>query len=537
LTDFGFPEKLTIDLKVREEEPNWTINPADFDYSMNIVGYLKIRDVVSSSDEDILAVFVDGECRGLAHLQYVSQIDRYLVFLSVYSNVTNGEDLSFKIWDASSGTQFTEVDPVIIPFISNDVIGTINTPQLFETNYEIAFDIPVVAGWNWVAHFLFNPDSTDLDVTLGGLEAEVGDEIKTLTHGFSTYLTDGTAFKWSGDINVNGIQAELGYKLRVSKDDTLIIKGDIVDPTSRTISLAEGWNWIGFISIRNQTLTQALGNHNPTDGDLIKSKSQFALYNSQIGWIGDLHVMTPGAGYMYKSADSVDFVYPFAGMFKSGTNLEEEVYTNSTWEVDHSKYASNMTAITQLNSDCEYLNDKQDLTLGVFDDSGFARGVSPIQMHRESGLSFATIAGLNNEGLSIRILDNSTLEAYTLSQGIDYVSNAHIGSMTSPFEINISEEVCFKMQADAGVLTDYFKVYPTLIEELQYLDFISNVEEAAKGSLYNIWGQKVWEANLEMERGFNRVALNLNNLELAPGMYHFVLESNGTQQSVKLISK
>jgi hypothetical protein len=323
----------------------------------------------------------------------------------------------------------------------------------------------------------------------------------------------------------------------VSKDDTLIIKGDIVDPTSRTISLAEGWNWIGFISIRNQTLTQALGNHNPTDGDLIKSKSQFALYNSQIGWIGDLHVMTPGAGYMYKSADSVDFVYPFAGMFKSGTNLEEEVYTNSTWEVDHSKYASNMTAITQLNSDCEYLNDKQDLTLGVFDDSGFARGVSPIQMHRESGLSFATIAGLNNEGLSIRILDNSTLEAYTLSQGIDYVSNAHIGSMTSPFEINISEEVCFKMQADAGVLTDYFKVYPTLIEELQYLDFISNVEEAAKGSLYNIWGQKVWEANLEMERGFNRVALNLNNLELAPGMYHFVLESNGTQQSVKLISK
>jgi hypothetical protein len=248
--------------------------------------------------------------------------------------------------------------------------------------------------------------------------------------------------------------------------------------------------------------------------------------------------MIPGKGYMYKSLDTVDFVYPFAGMFKSGTQLDENIYTNATWTVDRNKYASNMTAITKINSDCEYLNDKQDLTLGIFDNTGNARAISPIEMHGKSGLSFATIAGLNNEGLSIRILDNSTLEAYTLSQGIDYVSNAHIGSMTSPFELNISEEVCFKMQADAGVLTDYFKVYPTLIGDVQYLDFISNVEEAvSKGFLYNIWGQKVWEANLNLEQGFNRVELNLSSLELAPGMYHFVLESNGNQQSVKLLRK
>ncbi|MFT4968774.1 MAG: hypothetical protein ACI9O4_000507 [Chitinophagales bacterium] len=539
LTDFGFPEKLTIDLKVREEAPNWTVNPADYTYSMSINGYLRIKDVVSASEEDILAVFVNDECRGVAHLQYVPQLDRYLAFLSVYSNVTNGEDLSFRIWDASTGTMFTEVSPSIIPFQENVVIGTATNPRLFETNYEITVDIPLVSGWNWIGHFLFNKDSTNLNLSLESLESETGDEIKTLTHGFSTYLdTPGFAVGWSGDINREGIRPELGYKIKVNKTDTLVMKGDILDPTSRTIKLNKGWNWIGFISIRNQNITQALGNHNPSDGDLIKSNTQFAIYYNSIGWLGDLDVMTPGSGYMYKSADTVDFVYPFAGMFKSGANLDENIYTNETWEVDNGNFASNMTAITKLNSDCEYLNDKQDLTLGIFDNTGNARAISPIEMHRESGLSFATIAGLNNEGLSIRILDNSTLEAYTLSQGIDYVSNAHIGSMTSPFELNISEEVCFKMQADAGVLTDYFKVYPTVIEELQYLDFISNVEEAvSKGFLYNIWGQKVWEADLDLEQGFNRVELNLNSLELAPGMYHFVLESNGNQQSVKLLRK
>ena len=371
------------------------------------------------------------------------------------------------------------------------------------------------------------------------LESETGDEIKTLTHGFSSYLdTPGFAVGWSGDINREGIRPELGYKIKVSKTDTLVMKGDILDPTSRTIKLNKGWNWIGFISIRNQNITQALGNHNPSDGDLIKSNAEFAIYYNSIGWLGDLDVMTPGSGYMYKSADTVDFVYPFAGMFKSGANLDENIYTNETWEVDNGNFASNMTAITKINSDCEYLNDKQDLTLGVFDYTGVARSVSAIEMYGESGLSYATIAGDVNEALVIRILDNSTLETYELNQGMEYSSNNHLGSLSNPIELNISEEVCFKMQADAGMLSEYFKVYPTLIGEMQYLDFISNVEDGVStGSLYNIWGQKVWESNLDLEQGFNRIELKLNHLELASGIYHFVLESNGTQQSVKLISK
>lgn len=542
LTDFGYPEKLTIDLKVREEEPNWVINPADYDYSMSIIGYLKIKNVVSTSEEDILAAFVNDELRGVAHLQYEPLLDRHLVFLDVYSNETNGEDVSFKIWDASSGTNFTEVLPEIIPFVENDVIGTVNVPQLFETDYEIAVDIPLVAGWNWIGHFLFNPDSTNLDLTMASLEATMGDEIKTLTHGFSSYtdtVIGGVPVTgWLGDLNGQGIRPELGYKLKVSKTDTLVLKGDVLDPTSRTIALTEGWNWIGFISIRNQSITQALANLNPTDGDLIKGRSQFAVYNSQLGWVGSLQVMTPGAGYMYKSANTVNFVYPFAGMFKTGANLDENIYTNEIWELDYGRFPSNMTAIVKLDSDCKYLNDKQDLTIGVFDNTGRLRGMNLIAMHDEVGQSFVTINGDINEGLRFRILDNSTQRIYNLNEKVEFVSNAHIGSLAQPLELNINEEICFKMQADAGMLSNYFKVYPTLIGEKQYLDVVCNAKEGeSKGFLYNIWGQKVWEASLDLEQGFNRIELDLNRLELAPGIYHFMLENNGSSQSVKLISK
>ena len=538
LTDFGYPEKLTIDLKVREEEPNWVINPADYDYSMSIIGYLKIKNVVSTSEEDILAAFVNDELRGVAHLQYEPLLDRHLVFLDVYSNETNGEDVSFKIWDASSGIQYTEVTPLIIPFVENEIIGTLATPQPFETNYEIAFDITLVQGWNWIGNFLYNQDSTNLDVTFESLQSETGDEIKTLTHGFSSYLdTIGLPVGWQGDINEYGIRPELGYKLKVSQSDTLVLKGDVLDPTSRLIQLSEGWNWIGFISIRNQSVDQALGNLNAAEGDLIKGKSQFAIYSNQLGWVGSLQTMVPGAGYMYKSANTVDFVYPFAGMFKSGLNQEENVYTHELWQVNHGRFPTNMTAIFKIESDCDYINDKQDLTLGVIDDSGIIRGVSPIDMLENNGLSFATFGGEIKEDLNLRILDNSTLESYLIQDKIEFLANGHLGSLTNPSVIQVSEELCFKMQSDAGLLADYFKVYPTLIGEEQYMDIVAFEEAYSTAALYNVWGQKVWEDDLILENGFNRLNLSFNNLELAPGIYHFTIENGGKQHSVKLIAK
>jgi hypothetical protein len=506
---------------------------------MSIIGYLEIKDVVSTSEEDILAVFVGDECRGLARMQYLPQLDRYLVFLDVYSNVIDGEDLTFKIWDASSGIMFTEVNPLVIAFVENNLIGTINNPQLFETNYEIAFDIPLVAGWNWVSDFLFDVDSTDLDKILGSLESVTGDEIKTLTHGFSSYLDEaGLPVGWSGAINKEGIRAELGYKLRVSNLDTLILKGDILDPTSRTIQLTTGWNWIGFISIRNQSLSQALGNHNPTEGDLIKAKSQFAVYNNQLGWVGSLQVMTPGAGYMYKSVVDADFVYPFAGMFKSGNEAQQNFYANDTWNVDDSPFAANMTSIIKLSADCDYLVNNQQLTLGVFDGMGKARGISPIEMNEYAGITFATIAGDIEETLILRVLDNNTKTEYNLEETFNYTPNMHLGSLERPMEVRVTEETCFKMQADAGVLSNYFKVYPTVIGRALNLDYIGLSEDLnSTAKLYNVWGQKVWESNLSISQGFNRVKLDLSQLELAAGVYHFILNSNGSTESVKLISK
>ena len=74
------------------------------------------------------------------------------------------------------------------------------------------------------------------------IEAQDGNIIKG-TEAFSDYKNN----NWSGDLDVNGIRPEKAYKLQISQIDTLVLKGDILDPNSRTINLKTGWNWIGFM--------------------------------------------------------------------------------------------------------------------------------------------------------------------------------------------------------------------------------------------------------------------------------------------------
>lgn len=52
------------------------------------------------------------------------------------------------------------------------------------------------------------------------------------------------------------------------------------------------------------------------NGDIIKSQDEFAVYDSETGWQGNLHYMKPAQGYMLKhnadkEGDVVTFVYPY----------------------------------------------------------------------------------------------------------------------------------------------------------------------------------------------------------------------------------
>jgi hypothetical protein len=533
LTDFNFPEKLTIDLKVREKAPDWAVDPADFQNSMGIIGALEINEVISTDREDMLAAFVGDEVRGVNNLQYIEELDRYLVFLDIYSNETFGEEITFKVWDASEGIIYTEVEPEFIIFNANSLEGTTADPQLFVTSSKIVVDIDVKEGWNWVSNFLLNPDSTNLDITLESIEAETGDEIKGQTV-FSNY-SNGNG--WRGTLNEVGIRPESLYKLNVAKDGVLSWRGDIIDPSTRTINLNQNWNWIGFISIRNQSVEQAFGNLNAQDGDLVKGRSQFAVFDSNLGWIGSLETLVPGFGYMYQSAIEQSFTYPVAGMFRNPPESPEELLLDH-WPIDYGAYASNMTAIADWDNDCDLLLSEDEFAIGIFDPNGNCRGASMIDVRQENKLHYLTIGGTGLETLHAELLDLSTGESYPMQEIIEYASNSHLGSIQEPLQLSFSDEACKNLQLEINPPSDLFNVYPSIFDQHLTIEYVAEIEdEDAVIAIYNIWGQIVFESAIRLKRGFNRIPVVIDNQAITAGTYFSVLRTNGKTEHQKLIKQ
>lgn len=107
---------LMLGLNTYGQAPGWSVNESDFQYTMSFVGFLNVNGTTLSSTQDKVAAFVDGTCRGVANLIYVSNQDRYYAYLTVFSN-QDGETMKFKVYDAT-----------------NDVIAEVAGEQSFQIN-------------------------------------------------------------------------------------------------------------------------------------------------------------------------------------------------------------------------------------------------------------------------------------------------------------------------------------------------------------------------------------------------------------------
>ena len=108
--------------KTLAQDPNWSFNVSDYQFSMTLIGSLNLNGTTLSSTNDKVAAFVNGEIRGVANVSYVNSLNKYVSFLSIYAN-TSGETVSFKIYDSSTETVI-EPDKTII-FRIDDNLGSV----------------------------------------------------------------------------------------------------------------------------------------------------------------------------------------------------------------------------------------------------------------------------------------------------------------------------------------------------------------------------------------------------------------------------
>src|SRR3546814_2245987 len=97
LNDNDESEALPLTLTVKGEEPDWQVNPADFNYSMTVYGKLQIDHIFSSDENDMLTVFQGGTCVEVTRNCYSAGNDPCYALLTIYGNEHSGSELEFRI--------------------------------------------------------------------------------------------------------------------------------------------------------------------------------------------------------------------------------------------------------------------------------------------------------------------------------------------------------------------------------------------------------------------------------------------------------
>jgi hypothetical protein len=535
LTDFGFPAGLLVKLKVFEDLPSsWTVDPGNFQNTMSIVGQIRINDVISTNPDDKLAAFVNGQCRGIAGLQYFQQIDRYYAFINVYSNVPNGEEIEFRIWNAGEGKIHADVIPSI-QFQSNALIGSISQPQIFNATDKLTKFVPIRTGWNWISFNMLMRDSNDINRLLRPLSSSNGDIIRNQT----MFADFGNEIGWAGSLanTLIGIKPELSYRLRSVNVDTLELSGVEIDPTLRPISLQTGWNWIGFMSQRNLSVTEAFSSLNSANGDLVTSQTQFALYDNSVGWVGSLTTLIPNRGYMYRSAVNTTFAYPRSAMFGKKEYQANE-YQSKFFVPDYAAFENNMNIIVEADVCKESLMDGR-LSLGAFKGNDIRGASSITKLENGNLLYFLTIAGNNEEELSFKLLDESNGQTVDLIGKVKFVGNKLEGSLTKP--VLLTPQSAIKCEDyTSRIITQELTLSasPNPYQTDVTLSVRGLQAGSVKISVYDVAGKLVDEFDYDAN-GATRADINWNpsakGLELYSGFYFVEVTNNNQSIRTKLL--
>ncbi len=104
--------------------PNWAVDPAEYQFSMTVVGRLKVNGVADHAAGNIVAAFVGNQLRGVA--RPVGAAGDTYYFLTVHANAYAGEAIELKAYHAATGLVLGAVET--LTFGHNQAIGKPGAP-------------------------------------------------------------------------------------------------------------------------------------------------------------------------------------------------------------------------------------------------------------------------------------------------------------------------------------------------------------------------------------------------------------------------
>ena len=521
-------EPMYVNARVICHPPDWNITPSDYTYSMNMSLQLNIEGKLSADNADIVGAFINGECRGKAHMQYVPSLSKWEAFLTVYSDEFIGEEVSLQIWDASECLLYGTVTEQFV-FESDDLEGTPQYPITVHTNNLLLREIPLHNGWNWISFNLQFPNP-DINVALESLSNPQNDFIKGQIP-FSQFY--GAGFdEWIGSLQ--SLSNTTMYQYRADVPDTIMMLGHPIDLATNSIPLNAGWNWVGYLPQGALPVNTALGSLVPLNGDVIKSQTSFAQFVAGFGWLGNLNYMEAPNGYLIKLSTSGTLTYPEDNLL-SPTVADRSNPISSYWSVDPTQFEHSMTLIGMLSA--EGLNvTAPGFELGTFVNDQLRGAAQAIYVAPLNAYLFFLTAYANQSGelLTFRMYDGSAVQ--NLNETLYFSSDAQLGAVESPQPFTRTTSATAANEGNHFV--PYFEVHPNPFNDQAYLNFSAETAGDAVVTVSDAMGSVQSRMRIQAQSGLNAFVWDGRSeggALLPTGVYFVQLKVGRTSLSRKVV--
>jgi hypothetical protein len=505
-------------LKVTGQRPDWSVNPHDYEMSMNVTAQIQILGAYQEDEDDIIGVFIGDRCVGVASPKYFSEMNAYYTFITVYGDsVHKDQPLIFKLWDASAGRIYPQVESSIgeIKFVKDKLVG-VPVPILLNALDITEQSIELKNGINWISVNQTSTAPSTFDQMKTAL-ATVGQRIK----GRDEYLDApfGTA-----EMTIS--EKEM-YQINVSQDYTMVLKGTPVNPITTEIPLSYEWNWIGYTPSVSMPVRSAIAGINAQSGDLLKSQSEgYMQYINSAGWIGSLSSMKPGSGYKYyySSANQTSFHYPNATTLRSMELKSDEMPLPLKWIPDPYRYTNTMTLTAIVLDDAtEIHSDLVEIAAFNGDECRGSALLQYIDGLEKPYLGFLMIYGEPGDNIRFKVYDHDKNAEYAASGPVNrFTSDGIYGDPLNPAIITIGSVT------DIDRISDALRIYPNPVKDVLYIEH--GQAKLDRLEIFNITGQA-------LIRKDNFVEQSLHVSNLATGEYILKVTLNGETSVHKFIKQ
>ena len=428
----------------------------------------------------------------------------------------SGEAFNIKIWDAQESVEY-EADWT---FSSGPSVFTSPAYSIFGSLFAITtktIDINLNTGWNLISS---NVEAEDAFIPT--VFQDVNQNLNIVRNSYGEMYLPEFDINTIGSWNINQ-----GYQVNMNGNNLLSITGFEIVPNEQSISLNSGWHFISYLRNNPMNVVNALSSISQNLSIARNNIGEMYVPAYSINTIGN---MLPGQGYQIYLTNPSNLTYPSNSAQKAlaGENLTplaKQLIPQFKNTGNNANLILDLYGIENGNEVGVY-NLKDEL----IGSGAVHNGVAAITIWGDDEITNEIDGALNNELLSVKILNNNSLQNVTLFNLCEITNTLEQDFLTYRTNAIYTAKASVP---EKNSLSFSISSIPNPTSSNTTFEFFLTDESEAEIEVYTLTGELVANIpNSSYTTGIHRV--NFDASQLSNGVYNVMLRS-GNQRAMTMM--